>query len=132
MIGVASKNDAGLVEQAFERPDLLLSKEDVFPFVVHWASKTGSIRHILNTWNIAADAAVFIDDNLAEIAEVQAAFPEMTCKLFPRNDPAAIWRLLHELRDLFGKAVVTQEDLLRLGSIRNAESWRNQSGATQG
>ena len=31
LIGVASKNDAATVTQAFERPDLLLSKEDVFP-----------------------------------------------------------------------------------------------------
>jgi FkbH-like protein len=131
LIGVASKNDAGLVAQAFERPDLLLSKEDVFTLEVHWESKAGSIRRILNTWNIAADAAVFIDDSPAEIAEVQAAFPELTCRVFPKNNPAAIWALLHELRDLFGKPFVTQEDLLRLRSIRNSAAWRNESDASQ-
>jgi FkbH-like protein len=131
LIGVASKNDAGLVAQAFERPDLLLSKEDVFPFEAHWDSKAESIRRILNTWNIAGDAAVFIDDSPAEVAEVQAAFPELICRVFPKNDPAAIWTLLHELRDLFGKPVVTQEDLLRLRSIRNAAAWRDESGAPQ-
>jgi FkbH-like protein len=131
LIGVASKNDAGLVAQAFERPDLLLSKENVFPLEVHWESKARSIRRILNTWNIAADAAVFIDDSPAEIAEVQAAFPELTCRVFPKNNPAAIWALLHELRDLFGKPFVTQEDLLRLRSIRNSAAWRNESGASQ-
>jgi FkbH-like protein len=131
LIGVASKNDAGLVQQAFERTDLLLSKEDVFPFEVHWSSKAESVRRILNTWNIAADAAVFIDDTPAEVAEVQAAFPLMTCRVFPKNDSAAMMKLLYELRDLFGKSVVTEEDLLRLRSIRNAESWRSESGATQ-
>jgi FkbH-like protein len=131
LVGVASKNDSGLVEQAFERPDLLLAKEDVFPFEVHWSSKAESIRRILNTWNIAADAAVFIDDSPAEVAEVQAAFPEMTCRVFPGNDTPSIWALLHELRDLFGKSVVTEEDLLRLHSIRSAGSWRKESGALQ-
>ena len=131
LIGVASRNDAGLVAQAFERPDLLLSNEDVFPFEVHWESKSQSIRRILDTWNIAADAAVFIDDSPAEVAEVQLTFPELTCRVFPKNDSAAILTLLHELRGLFGKPVVTQEDLLRLRSIRNAGAWRNESGAPQ-
>lgn len=131
LLGVASKNEGGLVQQAFERPDLLLSKEDVFPFEVHWSSKAESVRRILIAWNIASDAVVFIDDSSAEVAEVQAAFPEMTCRVFPKNDPVAIWKMLNELRDLFGKSVVTQEDLLRLRSIRNAETWRNEGGATQ-
>jgi FkbH-like protein len=128
LIGVASKNDSDLVAQAFDRTDLLLSKENVFPFEVHWGSKAASIRRILNTWNIAADAVVFVDDSPAEVAEVQAAFPELKCRLFPRNDPAAIWTLLHELRDLFGKSVINREDSIRLQSIRNAEAWRNESG----
>jgi FkbH-like protein len=131
LVGVASKNDAALVGQAFDRSDLLLSKEDVFPFEVHWSSKAESVRRILSTWNIAADAAVFIDDSPAEVAEVQAAFPEMTCRVFPGKDPAAIWALLHELRDRFGKPVVTREDVLRLRSIRNAEEWRSESGESQ-
>jgi FkbH-like protein len=131
LVGVASKNDGAVVSQAFDRPDLLLSKEDIFPFEVHWSSKAESTRRILSTWNIAADAAVFIDDSPAEIAEVQAVFPEMTCRVFPSKDPAAIWALLHELRDLFGKPAVNPEDLLRLSSIRNAEAWRNESGSPQ-
>jgi len=131
LIGVASKNDARIAAQAFERPDLLLSKEDIFPFEVHWEPKSESIRRILNTWNIAADAVVFIDDTPAEVAEVQAAFPGLTCRLFPKSDPAAIWTLLHELRDLFGKSVVTKEDLLRVRSIRNAAAWRDESGTVQ-
>jgi FkbH-like protein len=86
------------------------------------------VRRTLNTWNIAADAVVFIDDNPAEIAEVQAAFPELTCRLFPKGDPAGILALLEELRDLFGKPVISEEDSLRMRSIRNAEAWRTASG----
>ena len=36
LIGVASKNDPALVQEAFARKDLLLQKENVFPFEVHW------------------------------------------------------------------------------------------------
>ena len=131
LVGVASKNERAVVDQAFDRPDLLVSKEDIFPFEVHWSSKAESTRRILSTWNIAADAAVFIDDSPAEVAEVQAAFPEMTCRVFPSKDPVAIWALLQELRDLFGKPTVNPEDLLRLRSIRNAGAWRDESGRPQ-
>jgi FkbH-like protein len=129
LVGVASKNDGNIVARAFERRDLLLSKDDVFPFEVHWSSKSESVRRILNIWNIAADAAVFIDDSPAEIAEVQSIFPELTCRLFPKNDAAAIWALLEELRDLFGKSTVSEEDALRLRSIRNTSAWRSETGA---
>lgn len=126
LLGVASKNNADTVARAFELRDLLLSKDDVFPFEVHWSRKSESVRRILNTWNVAADTVAFVDDNPIEIAEVQAAFPEMTCRLFPKNDPAAIWALLDELRDLFGKPVISDEDSFRLHSIRNAGAWRNE------
>jgi len=130
LVGVASKNDMSTVAQAFERRDMLLSNEDVFPYEVHWSSKSESVRRILNTWNIAADAVVFIDDNPAEIAEVQAAFPELTCRLFPKGDPPRVMALLEELRDLFGKAVISDEDSLRLSSIRSAGAWRDANGTS--
>ncbi len=128
LVGVASKNDAATVAQAFERHDMLLSNEDVFPFEVHWSRKSESVRRTLNTWNIAEDAVVFIDDNPAEIAEVQAAFPKLTCRLFPKGDPARVLALLEELRDLFGKPVISGEDSLRTKSIRSAGAWRTASG----
>ena len=120
LIGAASKNDPALVEQAFERKDLALSKENIFPIEAHWSQKSESVRRILKTWNIGADAVVFIDDNAMELGEVNAAFPEMECLLFTRNDPKAVWDLLKRLRDLFGKSGVSHEDALRLQSIRAA------------
>ncbi len=131
LVGVASKNDADTVARAFERRDLMLSGDDVFPMEVHWSRKSESVRRILKVWNIAAGAVVFIDDSAAEIAEVQTAFPEMTCRVFPKNDPTQIWVLLEELRDLFGKPFVSEEDSLRLSSIRSGEAWRNEGGAAE-
>lgn len=131
LIGVASKNEPATVAQAFARRDLLLSKEDVFPSEVHWSSKPESIQRILNTWNIGAEAVVFIDDSPAELAEAQAAFPGLTCRLFPKGDPTGIWALLWELRDLFGKTAISEEDRLRMSSIRDFVAWRQVDGTAQ-
>ena len=72
----------------------------------------------LKTWNIAADAVVFVDDNPMELEEVRRTHPGITCLRFPTKDAAAVWNLLGELRDLFGKPVLTEEDRLRQASIR--------------
>src|SRR5271157_4431802 len=125
LVGVASKNDSTNVERAFTRSDLLLSKNDVFPFETHWSRKSESVRRILKTWNVGADAVVFIDDSPMEIAEVKAAFPEMECIVFPRSDYQGIWNLLKHLREVFGKSFLTDDDALRLRSIREAGVWRD-------
>jgi FkbH-like protein len=78
----------------------------------------------LKTWNIGPEAVVFIDDSPMEVAEVKAAFPEMECIVFPNNDYQAIWDLLKRMRDLFGKSVISEEDSIRLKSIRGAGSLR--------
>ena len=89
LIGVASKNDPAVVHQAFERRDLLLRSDQVFPIEVHWNAKSGSVSRILETWNIAADSVIFVDDSPMELAEVAAAHPDIECVLFPKNDYAA-------------------------------------------
>jgi FkbH-like protein len=124
LIAVASKNDPALVEKAFEREDLILSKENVYPLEVHWSRKSESAQRILKTWNIGPEAVVFVDDSPMEVAEVKAAFPEMECIVFPNNDYQAIWELLNRMRDLFGKNVISEEDSIRLKSIRDADVLR--------
>ena len=125
LLGVASKNDSAAVERAFERSDLLLSRSDIFPFETHWSRKSESVQRILKTWNVSSDSVVFIDDNPMEVAEVQAAFPGMECFVFPKDNYLRAWDLLKRLRDMFGKSVLTEEDALRMGSIREAGVWRD-------
>lgn len=125
LIAVASKNDKALVEQAFERKDLLLTKDNVYPLEAHWSPKSVSIQRILKMWNVAADSVVFLDDSPMETAEVKAAFPEIECITFPKGDYQATWDLLKRLRDLFGKSVISEEDTLRLKSIRSSGALLN-------
>lgn len=121
LIAVASKNDPVLVDKAFARRDLFISKDSIFPFEVHWNRKSDSVRRILQDWNISPDAVMFIDDSPMEVAEVNAAFPQMECVVFPKENFRAIWDLLKRLRNDFGKAYLSEEDTLRLQSLRNSK-----------
>jgi FkbH-like protein len=120
LLAVASKNDTALANSALERRDILIPKSSFFPIECHWSSKSESVGRILKTWNISADAVVFVDDSPMEVAEVQAAFPELDCRIFPKNDPHEVVQLLRGLRNCFGKAHLTQEDSFRLESIRSS------------
>jgi len=118
LIAAASKNDEQVVERALGRQDLVLPKAALFPVEANWGPKSVSVRKILDTWNIAADAVVFVDDNPAELAEVKARHGEIECLLFPKENPEALVELLYQLRDLFGKSRISEEDGYRLESIR--------------
>ncbi|HEY1755181.1 MAG TPA: HAD-IIIC family phosphatase [Bryobacteraceae bacterium] len=118
LLGVCSKNELSIVEEALARKDLYLSAESLFPVHANWGTKSAAIGRILKTWNIAADSVVFVDDNPMELEEVRVAHPGITCLLFPKKDPTAVWGLLGELRDCFGKPVLMDEDRLRQASIR--------------
>jgi FkbH-like protein len=120
LVGVASKNDAALVQQAFDRKDLLFKKEKVFPFEVHWHRKSDSVQRILKSWNMGPEAVVFIDDSPMEAAEVKAAFPAMECLVFKKDDYQSVWDLLANLRSSFGKTAISKEDAIRLESLRSA------------
>lgn len=118
LIAAASKNDPAVVERAFARPDLILKAEYVFPMRISWGAKSHAIREILEAWNIGADSVVYVDDSPMELEEVRLAHPQMECLRFPKGNPAEVLALLAHLRDRFGKASVSQEDRLRLQSLR--------------
>ena len=127
LVGVASKNERAVVDQVFERKDMLLSSERVFPLEVHWQAKSGSVERILKTWNIGADSVIFVDDSPMELAEVEAAHPGILCLRFPTGDYAAGLQLLEQLRDLCGRCVLSEEDSLRLASIRSGAEFQEQA-----
>ncbi|HZS56201.1 MAG TPA: HAD-IIIC family phosphatase [Bryobacteraceae bacterium] len=128
LVAIASKNSAEVVNRALSRPDLAISKKKIFPVEAHWDAKSGSVSRILKTWNIAADSVVFVDDSPMELEEVRAAHPGMECVLFPKNDYSAGLALLHSLRDLFGKPGLSEEDNLRLESIRAGQELSKANG----
>lgn len=118
LVGIASKNDPEIVRKALSRKDLLLPERSVFPVDAHWGPKSESIGRILKTWNVGPESVIFVDDSPMEIAEVQAIHPQVECVLFPGKDPQKVQELLYDLRDLFGKTAVSNEDKIRKDSIR--------------
>lgn len=126
LIAVASKNDRGEVEKALTRADLLLPAACLFPVEANWSAKSESVGRILKAWNILPDSVVFVDDSPLELAEVQARYPEITGLLFPSsilsNAAEVVWNLLAQLKDLFGKPSIVEEDLIRVASLRQAPS----------
>jgi FkbH-like protein len=140
LVGVASRNDPKQVERAFQRQDLLIRPEHLFPIEAHWRRKSESVERIVQQWNIGYDSVVFVDDSPMELAEVKAAFPEVECLLFPASDPGAAYALLHRLRELFGKERILEEDRIRATSLRpaalrlghGASAIANSNGASNG
>jgi len=118
LLAVSSKNESTTVEAALAREDLLLDAASLFPVCSGWGPKSASVGQILRAWNIGEDAVVFVDDNPMELAEVQQAYPGIACRQFRAKNPAQVWNLLGELRDLFGKPLLTEEDGLRQASLR--------------
>lgn len=131
LLAIASKNNLDVAQKTLARPDVLLSPDKIFPLEVHWRPKSGSVERILKTWNIGADSVIFVDDSPMELAEVKAAHPAVECILFPKADYAAVPAFLRNLRDLFGKSRIAEEDSLRLESIRRGADFQQASeGAT--
>lgn len=122
LLGAASKNDPALVEEALSRSDLALPREAIFPVEAHWKAKSQSVARILDAWNVAPDSVIFVDDSPLEVAEVSTAYPEMTCLQFPAGDNGAVYDLTLVLRDHFGRASISEEDSIRIGSIRSTQA----------
>lgn len=129
LLGVVSKNEPAVAQEALARTDLLLDASTLFPVMAGWGVKSKAVAEVLRVWNIGADSVVFVDDNQMELDEVGQTFPGMTCLRYPGNDAARVWQLLGQLRDLFGKPVLTEEDRLRRESIRAAEVMRDSGEA---
>ena len=124
LLAVASKNDPQIVAAVFQRPDIALPRDRIFPVEVHWGTKADSVTRILETWNLHADSVVFVDDSLSELAEVKAAHPDLDCIRFDGQDYEVVHRLLYRLRDLFAKSTMTEEDGLRRESLRSSAAFR--------
>lgn len=124
LIGIASKNDPEVVEAVFRRTDMVLPRGQVFPVEAHWNAKSKSVTRILDTWNVHSDSVVFVDDSASELAEVKAAHPDIECIRFDGQNYTEVHSLLYRLRDLFAKQTITQEDGVRLDSLRSGSVFR--------
>jgi FkbH-like protein len=73
---------------------------------------------------------MFIDDSALELAEVHSAHPAMECHRFVA-DPNQVAALAWKLADLFGKPSASQDDSLRLESLRSGAELHAARGGTE-
>lgn len=87
LLAIASKNDAETALAAMDgHSQMLLRSSDFQSHQIHWEPKSVSVERILKTFNIGADAVLFIDDNPREREEVAQRFPTLRILDFP-DDP---------------------------------------------
>jgi FkbH-like protein len=87
LLTLCSKNEEADVWEVFARPEMRLKPEMLSAWRIGWQSKSASILELANELKLGIESFVLIDDNAAEIAEVQAMFPEIACIQMPA-DPA--------------------------------------------
>jgi len=75
LLAVCSKNDEETARQGFEHPDSVLKLEHFSCFKANWDPKHENIRDIARELNLGEDSFVFVDDNPAERAIVEAQVP---------------------------------------------------------
>ncbi len=126
-LAVASKNNREDVFEVFDNLDsMVLSRDDISVFQVHWKSKVDSLQSIASTLNIATSALVFVDDNPKEISEVQERLPEVTCYLVPEE--VAYLPGLLKGEGLFDISEITEEDRLRVKMVAAEQQRSKQRG----
>ena len=98
---------------------VLLSKNDPFELDwftvcrVNWAPKAGNLLDACRELNLSPDAAVFVDDNPYERAQMAAHLPEVAVAPFP-DDLERPRQFLRRLREYFFSGMgTTDEDRLR-------------------
>lgn len=77
LLAVCSKNTEEIAKSGFEHPSSILKLEDISCFKANWNPKHENIQEIAQELNLGADSFVFVDDNPAERAIVQAQLPQV-------------------------------------------------------
>lgn len=86
LLAIASRQNEPDVDQAWQQIESfvrdddmkhLLTRDDFVIRKINWERKSANIAEILDALGVAPDAALFIDDNPAERAEIQTVFPKL-------------------------------------------------------
>ncbi len=75
LLAVCSKNNEEIAKQGFEHPDSVLKLEHISCFKANWEPKHENVLAIAQELNLGVDSFVFVDDNPAERAIVEAQVP---------------------------------------------------------
>jgi len=119
LVALATRNLKATLDNALARKDLILKKDHLVACRASWSAKSEMLAEILRQVNLLPSAAVFVDNSDFETGEIQRAFPETKCLLFP-GDNGGLRGFLGDLRSCFDTRLVTREDRTRSKSIQQA------------
>jgi FkbH-like protein len=120
LLAVCSKNDEEIARQGFEHPDSILKLEHFSAFKANWEPKHENLLAIARELNLGVDSFVFVDDNPAERALVEAQIPSIAVPNVG-SQVSQFATILEEGR-YFEAISVSHEDLSRAALYRsNAE-----------
>lgn len=126
-ICAASKNEEADVIEMFERrSDFPLKLDDFTVIKADWNSKAENIKAMAGTLNIGPEAMLFLDDNPAEIQNVEAAGLGVRAVL--AESPAFTVNVLRYYPGLM-KLSRSAEDAIRSGDLRANRSRREMMAA---
>lgn len=122
LLALVSKNEAEDVDALFAaRPDFPLRPDMITARAIGWGSKRAGLSDIARAMNIGADAVLFVDDNLGEIAQAEGL------SALHAADAAATLRALGLFPGL-RRLRAGREDALRAGDIAANQARARLSG----
>ena len=117
LLAVCSKNDEAVAKSGFAHPDSVLKIEDFSFFKANWEPKHENILEAARDLNLGTDSFVFVDDNPAERAIIEAQVPGVAVPNVG-SDVAAFISLLDSGR-FFEAVSLSKEDFARAAMYAN-------------
>ena len=110
VLAINSKNNMEDVEEAFQHPDMLLSKEDFVSTRINWDDKALNIKNMAEELNLTEGSFVFIDDNPIEQKIVSGQCPDVFVPAFPEDTVGLPLFAERIYRENFQTLRITEED----------------------
>jgi FkbH-like protein len=117
LLAVCSKNNEEVAKQGFEHPDSVLKLDHFSCFKANWEPKHENILAIAQELNLGVDSFVFVDDNPAERAIVEAQIPQIAVPNV--GDEVSKFAAIIEVGRFFEPISMSQEDLSRAELYRS-------------
>lgn len=116
LLAVCSKNNPDDVLPMFDRLEMPLRLSDFAAFRCNWEAKSVNVRAIADELHIGCEDMIVIENDWAEVAELQAHLPGLTVLRTPHDGEG--WQaLLRQLQRLCGTWRVSEEDRFRTASV---------------
>lgn len=95
LLALCSRNDEQDAKKLFEsRHDFVLEWEDFTVKKVNWNAKSQNITAIADALNIHTSSLIFVDDNPAELLQVNTLLPEVSLVMADKNALLTLQRLV--------------------------------------